>query len=60
MDAMSKFADKMGKLETSLLEAYSMGDVATSISTGTVYGTDGNLMDKTKYVAIHKKLKGQL
>ena len=48
MNNMSQFADKLGKEVTTVQEAYSMADVATSFGIGVIYGPDGKPTENRK------------
>ena len=45
---MAKFTDKVGKVESTVVDAVSMGEYASSVNTSVAYDKDGNVLNNAK------------
>ncbi len=46
--AMAPFMEKIGKVEHTLVDVVSLGELASTVNTGVAYDKDGKVMDNSK------------
>ena len=55
---MAQFMDKIGKIETTVVDVVSMGELASSANTSISYDKDGKVLDNAKAITLWKKVGG--